>query len=185
MKTEICYREIPAEGSALAAGQAYVSSYASPLGRLTLVSQDEQGLSALYFPEERPENLVDSPVVPPVLAAGQRWLEQYFSGCVPGQCPPLSLRGTPFQQTVWQLLLDIPYGQSVCYGDIAARLSAGRGRGSSARAVGGAVGRNPLPILVPCHRVLGKDGRLTGYSSGLDKKIRLLELERIPFRANT
>ena len=101
-----------------------------------------------------------------------RWLDSYFGGYVPSLTPQLDLRGTPFQQKVWHALLDIPYGELVTYGDLARRLN------TSPRAIGGAVGRNPVSLIVPCHRVIGAGGCLTGYAGGLDLKFRLLELER-------
>ncbi|MBQ8091807.1 MAG: methylated-DNA--[Pyramidobacter sp.] len=101
----------------------------------------------------------------------------YFTGGGPDPSElPLTLSGTPFQNRVWSELINIPYGRVETYGAIAARL------GSSARAVGGAVGRNPISIVVPCHRVLGSSGSLTGYAGGLENKIRLLRLEGVPFR---
>ncbi|MBR5076598.1 MAG: methylated-DNA--[Bacteroidales bacterium] len=108
----------------------------------------------------------------PVFDDAFRWLDSYFGGYVPSLTPRLDLRGTSFQRTVWRALLDIPYGTTVTYGDIARWLN------SSPRAVGGAVGRNPVSLIVPCHRVVGAGGRLTGYAGGLELKARLLELER-------
>ena len=102
----------------------------------------------------------------------RRWLDIYFSGHEPDFMPPLSLTGTAFQQRVWKELLTIPYGQTVTYGELARRLGC-----RSAQAVGGAVGRNPISIIVPCHRVIGANGNLTGYAGGLDKKRALLTLE--------
>ncbi|MBP5389711.1 MAG: methylated-DNA--[protein]-cysteine S-methyltransferase [Bacteroidales bacterium] len=129
---------------------------------------------------------------PPVLEETQRWLDSYFSGRIPDFTPPLRLRGTPFRKAVWRILLEIPYGQTITYGEIAARLAApaaknrlaeGLGSGSVlARAVGGAVGSNPVSLIVPCHRVIGADGSLTGYAAGLDRKRALLRLEHIPLR---
>jgi methylated-DNA-[protein]-cysteine S-methyltransferase len=128
----------------------------------------------------------------PVLEETRRWLDIYFSGRIPDFTPPLRLRGTPFRKAVWRILLEIPYGQTVTYGEIAARLAGpaaknrlaeGLGSGSVlARAVGGAVGSNPVSLIVPCHRVVGADGSLTGYAAGLDRKRALLRLERIPLR---
>jgi len=94
--------------------------------------------------------------------------------------PQLCLSGTPFRQAVWQALLDIPYGETISYGALAAKLGP-RFSPASPRAVGGAVGHNPISLIIPCHRVLGADGRLTGYAAGLDRKARLLQLERIGF----
>lgn len=113
-----------------------------------------------------------------------RWLERYFAGERP---EPRELRlapeGTRFQRRVWEILLEIPYGQTTTYGKIAARLAAEQGRARmSAQAVGGAVGRNPISIIIPCHRVIGANGSLTGYAGGIDKKIRLLTLEGVEWR---
>lgn len=105
-----------------------------------------------------------------------RWLDRYFGGEDPGPPPPLApLGATPFRSAVWALLRELPYGSTTTYGRIAARLG-----GMSARAVGGAVGRNPISLMIPCHRVLGADGSLTGYAGGTDRKAALLALEGVP-----
>lgn len=115
----------------------------------------------------------------PVLTDTKRWLDTYFSGREPDFAPPLHLIGTTFQNEVWQILLTIAYGQTMTYGEIAARIAARRGLAHmSAQAVGGAVGHNAISIIVPCHRVVGSDGSLTGYAGGLERKIALLHLER-------
>ena len=133
---------------------------------------------------ERVERMV------PVMEETVRWLDCYFEGRVPGFMPALQLRGTPYRRAVWRILMEIPYGQTVTYGEIAARLAgtaaqgrlAGLGSGSViARAVGGAVGHNPVSLIVPCHRVVGADGSLTGYAGGLERKRRLLRLEGLSF----
>ncbi len=111
----------------------------------------------------------------PVFRETRRWLDVYFSGKDPGFTPPLSLGGTPFRRTVWEELLRIPFGQTVTYGEIADRI--GALSRTSPRAVGGAVGHNPVSLIVPCHRVVGAGGALTGYAGGLDLKRRLLLLE--------
>ena len=153
--------------------------YDSPLGGMTMVS-DGQALTALRF--DLPEQFGEGPDVRremrrlPVFDDTCRWLDRYFSGGVPDFMPALALYGTPFRQAVWEILLTIPYGQTLSYGEIAARLASPR---MSAQAVGGAVGHNPVAIIVPCHRVIGADGSLTGYAAGLDKKRRLLQLEKI------
>ncbi len=108
----------------------------------------------------------------------KQWLDIYFSGREPDIKVPLCPDGTEFQREVWKILLSIGYGQTTSYGEIARKLSKGRDRGPmSARAVGGAVGHNPISIIVPCHRATGSDGSLTGYAGGIEKKRRLLELE--------
>ena len=113
-----------------------------------------------------------------VLELAAKWLDVYFSGEVPDFMPPIKFRGTDFQKSVWETLLTIPYGETVTYGDIAKNIAEQRGvTKMSSQAVGGAVGRNPIGIIVPCHRVIGANGKLTGYAAGLDKKVKLLELE--------
>ena len=156
----------------------FMQRYASPLGGL-LLAADEQGLIGLWFdgarhfaanlPEAREEKRT------PILDETARWLDDYFSGGQPDFTPPLHLIGSAFRLRVWARLLEIPYGQTTTYGALAKRLNAGR---MSAQAVGGAVGHNPSSIIVPCHRVVGANGSLTGYAGGLDRKIRLLEIEK-------
>lgn len=152
----------------------YTQTISSPLGNI-LLSADEVGLTGLWFDGGRyyadtlPEEHVERET--PILMDTKRWLDVYFTGREPDFTPPLHPAGSPFRQTVWQLLLEIPYGQTTTYGALL-------GDGASARAVGGAVGRNPISIIVPCHRVIGADGSLTGYAGGVDRKIRLLALER-------
>ena len=145
------------------------SHYISPLGPLTLVS-DGIALTALDFaqPQEQPINQ-DLPI----FAETRRWLDIYFSGKKPDFTPPIHPQGTPFQQKVWQELLKIPYGQTTTYGAIAKHIGC-----RSAQAIGQAVHRNPIAIIIPCHRVIGADGSLTGYASGLDIKQKLLLLEK-------
>ena len=119
---------------------------------------------------------------PSVLEETSGWLDIYFSGREPDFTPPLHLTGSDFRLAVWNLLLQIPYGQTITYKELAARIAEQRGLETmSAQAVGGAVGHNPISIIVPCHRVLGTDGSLTGYSGGIDKKISLLTLEKAVF----
>lgn len=158
----------------------------SPVGPLWLTSEGG-ALTGCWFtrgrflppiPAEPPRSTHD-----PVLAEAQNWLKVYFSGRDPGPTPPLAAKGTPFQQAVWRQLAEVPYGAATSYGALAAPLAAARGIPKmSARAVGGAVGRNPISLFLPCHRVLGADGRLTGYGGGLENKMFLLRLEGIPFR---
>ncbi|MBO5998374.1 MAG: methylated-DNA--[protein]-cysteine S-methyltransferase [Lachnospiraceae bacterium] len=159
----------------------YTYHYASPLGGLTLES-DGQALTGLWF--EGPE-YAGPPAggkednVLPVFTETVRWLDIYFSGKEPDFTPPLSMRTTPFRQAVWEIMLTIPYGQTMSYGEIARRIAERRGiPRMAAQAVGGAVGHNAISIIIPCHRVIGADGDLTGYGGGLDKKIKLLELEK-------
>lgn len=154
----------------------YTYNYSSPAGEILLAANDN-GLTGLWFygakyfaadlEDARTEKLT------PVLRQTQRWLDTYFSGSEPDFMPPLELHGSDFRRRVWAELAKIPYGETVTYGEIAKKLGV-----KSAQAVGGAVGHNPVSIIVPCHRVLGADGSLTGYAGGTDKKARLLELER-------
>lgn len=154
----------------------YTYNYSSPLGEILLAANDN-GLTGLWFygakyfaadlEDERTEKLT------PVLRQTLRWLDIYFSGSEPDFMPPLEMHGSDFRRRVWAELAKIPYGETVTYGEIAKKLGV-----KSAQAVGGAVGHNPVSIIVPCHRVLGADGSLIGYAGGTDKKARLLELER-------
>lgn len=160
----------------------YTSKYTSPLGGI-LLAADEVGLMGLWFdgqkyfardlPDERTERET------PVLSEAKRWLDLYFGGQEPDFLPPLHPVGTPFRQAVWEILLRIPYGKTVTYGEISKQLAEKMGlERMSAQAVGGAVGHNEISIIIPCHRVVGSNGSLTGYAGGIDRKIKLLELER-------
>ena len=153
----------------------FLTHYASPLGPI-LLAADETGLTGLWFEAQKyfPSFLgVDyQEKETPVLTETVRWLDVYFSGKDPGFLPPLHPQGSPFRQTVWDILLTITRGQTMTYGEIARRLGV-----HSAQAVGGAVGHNPISILIPCHRVVGSDGSLTGYAGGVERKARLLQLE--------
>jgi methylated-DNA-[protein]-cysteine S-methyltransferase len=153
-----------------------LTRFDSPLGPI-LAAASEQGLCGLWFEGQR--HLPDMsgwPLAPqhPLLQATQAHMQAYFEGDTSGFDLPLDLHGgTPFQQDVWQALLRIPSGATTSYG----ALSHGLGRPSAVRAVAGAVGRNPISVIVPCHRVLGSDGSLTGYAGGLERKTALLQLE--------
>ena len=154
--------------------------YDSPLGGITLAA-DGDALTGLWFDGQRhfgetlPADYNEAFL--PVFAEAVRWLDRYFSGEHPDSIPPLNPRGTPFRRLVWQQLLRIPYGQTMTYGELADRLSAQTGRRVSARAVGGAVGHNPVSLMIPCHRIVGADGSLTGYAGGTDRKKLLLQME--------
>lgn len=158
--------------------------YESPIGPL-LVAERDGGCIGLwiegqkYFPTSR-DGWEENPNAPALMAVA-RWLDAYFSGKAPSTgMLPLRPEGSPFRQAVWKLLCDIPYGQVTTYGQLAQRLAAQRGIPHlSAQAVGGAVGHNPLSILIPCHRVVGADGSLTGYAGGLERKKALLTLEGV------
>ncbi len=159
----------------------HIAHYASPLGGITLAGTGE-ALTGLWFDGQKyfgaSLSEVQTGQTLPVLEQTKRWLDCYFSGTEPDFMPPLAPKGTPFQQEVWALLREIPYGRTVTYKAVAERIAAGRGLPSmSAQAVGGAVGRNPISILIPCHRVLGSTGSLTGYAGGVERKAALLRLE--------
>ena len=164
----------------------FLTHYDSPLGGV-LLAADESGLTGLWFegqkyfadnlPEERAERETET------LALAKRWLDIYFAGKEPDFMPPLHPVGSPFRRAVWELLLEIPYGQTTTYGELSRRLAAEMGIAHmSAQAVGGAVGHNGISIIIPCHRVVGTDGSLRGYAGGVDKKVKLLELERADMR---
>lgn len=147
--------------------------YDSPVGRILLESRDGR-LSGLWFDRqaERTESC-------PVLEETAAWLDAYFAGRIPPRLPAMELTGPPFGRRVMELLLEIPYGEVITYGGIADRIAAERGiRKMSAQAVGQAVGRNPISILVPCHRVVAAHGKPGGYGGGLDRKLFLLGLEK-------
>lgn len=157
-------------------------TYDSPLGEITLAG-DENGLAGLWFHGQQrfaASMPKDTPVREIALfRETARWLEVYFSGKEPDFTPPLSLGGTLFQKVVWSHLLRIPYGKTVSYGQLSRDVAAALGRSTmSAQAIGGAVGRNPVSIIVPCHRVLAADGSLHGYAGGLERKASLLALEQ-------
>ena len=148
--------------------------YPSPIGVITLVS-DEHSLTKLHFAKHleamEPQDMSSEPKSQ-AFAETFRWLDLYFSGKKPDFTPSLNPQGTLFQQKVWRELLTIPYGQTTTYGAIAKCLNC-----RSAQAVGQAIHRNPIAIIIPCHRVIGADGSLTGYAAGLDFKRELLKLE--------
>lgn len=156
-------------------------TYKSPVGEI-LLAADDIGLTGLWFEgqkyygagldKEHDEREV------PVFDEVRRWLDIYFSGREPDFMPTLHVTGTPFRMKVWEALRRIPYGETTTYGEIAKKIAGGSGLpGISARAVGGAVGHNGISIIIPCHRVVGADGSLTGYAGGIDRKIKLLTLE--------
>ena len=148
----------------------------SPFGQMRLCCNGTH-LTAVTFVGQKYENKhIPKDAVygtHPVLEQAKVWLSQYFSGNIPSFFPPMMPNGTSFQKKVWEALLEIPYGETVTYGELAKQLHC-----KSAQAVGGAVGRNPISILIPCHRVVGSDGKLTGYAGGVEKKEALLKLEK-------
>lgn len=161
----------------------YYKKAASPLGEITLRS-DGEALTGLWFADDKHYGAKDIAGAAladlDVFMQAEAWLAEYFAGREPKVSVPLKLQGSEFQMQVWRLLQDIPYGRLVTYGDIAKKIAAQKGVARmSAQAVGGAVGHNPLCIIVPCHRVVGANGRLTGYGGGMWRKVRLLELEKV------
>lgn len=159
----------------------YTSTYKSPIGDI-LLAADEIGLTGLWFKGQKyfANTLTSEPIEQEteILLDTKRWLDIYFSGEEPKFTPPLHPIGSPFRQEVWQILLQIPYGKTVTYGQIAEQIAKKQNLPRmSAQAVGGAVGHNEISIIIPCHRVVGTNGSLTGYAGGIDKKIVLLELE--------
>ena len=164
----------------------YISHYPSPIGGI-LLAADNIGLTglwfegqkyfALYLDKEHEEKELT------ILKKAKQWLDVYFSGKEPDFTVPLHFTGTDFQNEVWEILCTIPYGQTMTYGEIARQLAAKRGLARmSAQAVGGAVGHNEISIIVPCHRVVGTNGSLTGYAGGIDKKVKLLTLEKVDMK---
>ena len=155
---------------------SFFAHYDSPLGGMTMAS-DGTALIALKFDGTRSASCfakeTTATTMLPVFDETRRWLDLYFAGKNPDFIPPLAPQGTSFQQKVWDILLTIPYGKTLSYGDVAQRISSTM----SAQAIGGAVGRNPIGIIIPCHRVIGADGSLTGYGGGLERKRWLLEFE--------
>ena len=165
----------------------YAHRYASPLGGITMAS-DGRALTGLWFDGQRtmPKGLPapSDDSTPEVFVEADQWLDRYFSGEIPGTPPALSPQGSAFRQAVWALLMKIPYGETTTYGGLARALAAEKGLSRmSAQAVGGAVAHNPISIIIPCHRVLGANGALTGYAGGLERKRWLLDLESPRTRA--
>ena len=159
----------------------YTCIYKSKLGEI-LLAADEIGLTGLWFSGQKyfASTLPDKHISreTPVLSETKEWLDVYFSGKEPDFTPALHPAGSPFRQAVWQILLQIPYGQTMTYGEIAKKMAQMQDAPHmSAQAVGGAVGHNEVSIIIPCHRVVGTNGSLTGYAGGIEKKIALLELE--------
>lgn len=161
----------------------YTTHYQSPIGGI-LLAADEIGLTGLWFDGEKYyADHLDSEheeKETPILERTKEWLTVYFSGNEPSFLPPIHMIGTPFQLSVWKILQKIPYGKTVTYGEIAKEIAEQKGLSRmSAQAVGGAVGHNEISIIVPCHRVVGTNGSLTGYAGGIDKKVKLLTLENV------
>lgn len=160
----------------------YTTHYQSPLGSITLAS-DGEALVGLWFDgqkyftdtlDKQHEERDDLPVFDET----RRWLDTYFSGKAPDFTPKLSMRASDFRKQVWEIMLTIPFGRTMTYGDIARQIARERGIPTmSTQAVGGAVGHNSISLIIPCHRVVGTSGSLTGYAGGIDKKLHLLQME--------
>lgn len=160
----------------------YTYKYNSKLGDITLASNGE-ALTGLWFDGQKyfgatlPSEYREKTL--PIFKETAKWLDIYFSGKNPDFTPALSFNTSPFRQSVWEILLTIPYGKTMTYGEIADKIAQQNGlEKMSAQAVGGAVGHNPTSIIVPCHRVVGTNGSLTGYAGGIERKVKLLELEQ-------
>ena len=155
----------------------YIHHYESPLGVMTMFS-DGESLSGLWFGDCL-ENEYEEKILP-VFEETVKWLDIYFGGNIPNFTPALSVQITEFRKKVCDIMLTIPYGKTMTYGEIANMIAEQRGmKRMSAQAVGGAVGHNPIALIIPCHRVMGANGKLTGYAAGIDRKEKLLRLEGI------
>ncbi len=163
----------------------YSTTYASPIGNITLAC-DENSLVGLwtdgqkYYGDTIPERMMEKDNSP-ILAAAKKWLDKYFAGKKPDISElPLAPIGGEFRQGVWQILCEIPYGEVITYNDIAQEMAFKMNKEKmSCQAIGGAVGHNPISVIIPCHRVVGSNGSLTGFAGGIDKKIKLLEHEGV------
>ncbi len=160
----------------------YLTTYESPIGLLTLASDGESLIGLWIDGQKYDRNILEKDVEwksdIQVFDETRKWLDIYFKGKDPGFVPPLKLHGSEFSQMVSQIMLEIPFGQTTTYGAIAKEVAERLGcKTMSAQAVGGAVGHNSIALIVPCHRVIGANGSLTGYAGGIDKKIKLLSLE--------
>jgi len=149
--------------------------FPSPLGEMKLCSDGDCLTAVIFSGQKYASKHLGNAIAGdcPVLNITKDWLSRYFAGEIPASLPPIKPSGTPFQMQVWEALLEIPYGETVTYGQLARRVGC-----KSAQAIGGAVGRNPISVLIPCHRVVGADGKLTGYAGGVEKKAFLLKLEK-------
>lgn len=158
----------------------YISTYLSPCGTI-LLSAEGKFLTGLWFEEQKLSYEYDLYCSKnlPIFEQTKKWLDMYFAGENPNFYPKIKLSGTKFQTEVWNLLREIEYGSVITYNEIAKQIAKRRKiEKMSAQAIGQAVGKNKILIIIPCHRVIGSDGKLTGYAGGIDKKIKLLELEK-------
>lgn len=162
-----------------------VSKYKSPIGEITLLAKEDSLLGLWFDGQKYFAGVFSEDILQArhednsVILQTKEWLNIYFKGENPDFTPNLELIGTPFRKQVWEILQKIPYGEYTTYGTIAKKMAEINGKEKmSAQAVGGAVGHNPISIIVPCHRVLASNGDLTGYAGGLDRKQKLLEIEK-------
>lgn len=159
----------------------FSTDYASPLGDLLIASDGEAICGVWFLDQKHFKSSVDGDMIQKddlaIFKTVKRWFDDYFNGLNPEISFKLKPHGSDFRRKVWKILAEIPYGETLTYGEIAKRISPAM----SARAVGGAVGHNPIAVLIPCHRVLGADGNLTGYAGGIFRKCELLKLEKIKF----
>lgn len=165
----------------------FIYHYQSPIGGITMSSNGTE-LIGLWFDGQKyfGDTLADvyEEKALPIFEQTVRWLDIYFSGKAPDFTPPLRTETTPFREAVWKIMLTIPFGQTMTYGEIAERIAEQKGISKmSAQAVGGAVGHNSVSLIIPCHRVVGTNGSLTGYAGGIDKKVQLLKLEKTDMSA--
>ena len=165
----------------------FIAQYGSPIGNITLAS-DGENLTGLWFDGQKYDRDTLYGTTPaekdmPIFSSAKKWLDIYFSGKAPDFTPPLKIEGSAFKRLVSEIMQEIPFGHSTTYGEIARDVAQKTNRKSmSAQAVGGAVAHNPISLIIPCHRVLGETGKLTGYAGGIERKIFLLELEGILFK---
>lgn len=160
----------------------YIHHYDSPLGKITVAS-DGDAVTGLWFDGQKYDrDTLDAEYEEkdlPVFELTGQWLDLYFQGKDPGFLPPLKMKTTPFRERVWKILLTIPYGKTVTYGQIAEMIADETGKHAmSPQAVGGAIGHNAISLIIPCHRVIGSDGSLTGYAGGIGRKMKLLQMEK-------
>ena len=159
----------------------YIHHYESPLGGITVAS-DGNSVTGLWFDGQKYDRDTLGTEYEekdlPVFDVTDQWLDLYFHGNNPDFLPPLKMKATPFRERVWKILMTISHGQTITYGQIAGMIADETGQQMSAQAVGGAVAHNPISLLIPCHRVIGSDGSLTGYAGGIGRKIKLLQLEK-------
>lgn len=164
----------------------YKTEYKSPLGIITICCDEDEKVVGLFFKNQKyfADN-IDGKITEnnnlKIFVTVKSWLDKYFAGKKPNiKEIPIKFIGNDFRKSVWKILYKIPYGKTLTYGDIAKQIAKQKNiTKMSAQAIGGAVGHNPISIIVPCHRVVGKNGKLTGYAAGINKKKKLLELEQV------